>query len=272
MGGPGRPHGAVAVTAEPVINRWGQYLIDGVAYQRVTTLAGMLEARQALERWKVRQVGRGLTLRQDLLAQLAACPDDDKARADGICEMALEAAAGSAGANLGSALHEMTARLDAGEDFTPVPPWDADVKAYRDLLDAARIDVVPQWVERTVVLTDLLVAGTFDRIVDVKGKLYILDLKTGRDLSYGWLSIAIQLACYAHAGHMWDWESNTPRTMPLVDRERALVVHLPAGTASAALHVVDITAGWEAAQAALAVKAWRARKNLSRPARLNGKA
>jgi hypothetical protein len=260
------------VKAEPTLNRWGQYVIDGVAYQRVTTLAGMLEARQALERWKIRQVGRGLALRPDLLAKIAACPDDDRARIDGICEMALEAAAGSAGANLGTALHEMTARLDAGEDFHPPPPWDADVKAYRDLLDRAGIGVVPQWVEQTVVLEAWKVAGTFDRIVTVKGRNYILDLKTGRDLSYGWLAIAVQLACYAHADRLWDWDAGAGRPMPLVSRQRALVVHLPAGTATAALHVVDIAAGWEAAQAAVAVKEWRARKTLARPATLNGKA
>jgi hypothetical protein len=258
------------VTAEPVINQWGQYLIDGVAHQRVTTLAGMLEARQALERWKVRQVGRGLALRQDLLAKIAACPEDDKTRIDGICEMALEAAAGSAGANTGDALHQMSARIDAGEDFTPPPPWDVDIKAYRDLLKAAGIKIIPRYVEKTVVLSDWKVAGTFDRVVMVKDKLYVLDLKTGRDLSYGWLSIAIQLACYAHAGHMWDWERNEARAMPVVSQERALVVHLPAGTGTAALHVVDIAAGWEAAQAALQVKEWRARKDLARPARLNG--
>lgn len=260
------------MTVEPTLNRWGQYVIDGIAYQRVTTLAGMLEARQALERWKVRQVGRGLALRQDLLAKVAACPEDDKTRLDAICEQALEAAAGSKGANLGDALHEMTARLDVGEDFTPMPPWDADIKAYQELLHDAGISIIPQLVEKTVVLSDFKVAGTFDRIVMVKGRYYILDLKTGRDLSYGWLSIAVQLACYAHAGHIWDWDAGKPREMPVVDQHRALVVHLPAGTATAALHVVDIGAGWEAAKAALSVKEWRVRKNLARPARLNGKA
>jgi hypothetical protein len=254
-----------------VIDGWGRYLIDGVAHQRVTTLAGMLEARQAFERWKVRQVGRGLAMSPGLLAKIAACPEDDKTTIDAICEDALKAAKGSESADIGSALHQMTARLDVGEDFTPPPPWNTDVKAYRDLLKVADIKIIPRYVERTVVLSDWKVAGTFDRVVMVKDKLYVLDLKTGRDLSYGWLSIAIQLACYAHAGHMWDWEKNTAREMPVVSQERALVVHLPAGTGTAALHVVDIEAGWEAALAALQVREWRARKDLARPARLNGR-
>lgn len=254
--------------AETVVNRWGQYVIDGKNYQRVTTLAGMLDSRHALEKWGRRNVARGLTLRNDILAQVAACPDDDKTRLDGLCEAALEAAAGSSGANLGTALHEMTARVDAGEDFKPLPPWDVDVKAYQALCEQAGVTICPEWVETTVVLPALGVAGTLDRIVEVRDRLWIADLKTGRSLDYSWASIAIQLACYAHAEYVWDWEHKDRRPMPDVDQKSALVVHLPAGAGIATLHVVDIEAGWEAAQMAVQVRDWRARKNLARPARI----
>jgi hypothetical protein len=254
--------------AEATINRWGQYVIDGKAYQRVTTLAGLMEARHNLERWGKRGVGRGLTLRPDILAAIAACPDGDKARLDGLCEQALEAASASAGANLGTALHEMTARVDRGEDFRPIPPWDVDIKAYQQLLERARLTICPEWVEQTCVVPELGVAGTFDRIVEKNDRLYIADLKTGKSLDYGWCAIAIQLACYAHADHIWDWEHGARNVMPEVDRRRGLVVHLPAGTGQASLHVVDLTAGWEAAKYAVWVREWRARKDLARPARV----
>lgn len=253
---------------EPVINRWGQYVVDGKAYQRVTTLAGMMEARHNLEKWKCRNVSRGLALRPDILAAIAACPEEDKSRLDGLCEQALEAAAGSKGANLGTALHEMTARMDRGEDFKPLPPWDVDVKAYHDLLAQAKVTICPEHVEQTCVLPALGVAGTFDRIVEVKDRLWVADLKTGRNLDYGWGAIAVQLACYANAEHIWDWDHNDARPMPDVEKKSGLVIHLPAGTGTAALHVVDLEAGWEAAQRAAWVRDWRARKNLARPARI----
>jgi len=255
--------------AEPSLNRWGQYVIDGKAYQRVTTLAGLMEARHNLEKWGKRGVGRGLTLRPDILAAIAACPDEDKNRLDSLCEQALEAAAASAGANLGTALHEMTARVDRGEDFRPLPPWDTDIKAYLELIERARITICPEWVEQTVVCEELGVAGTFDRLVEVKDRLYVADLKTGRSLDYGWCAISIQLAAYANASYVWDWDDNQRRGMPEVDRKRGLVIHLPAGTGQATLHVVDLEAGWEAAKQAVWVREWRARKNLARPAKLS---
>ena len=256
------------MTMEPTLNQWGQYVIDGKAYQRVTTLANMLDGRHALERWGKRGVARGLTLRPDILAKIAACPEDDIAKTDVLCEAALEAAAGSKGANMGDALHLMTARVDRGEEFRPPPPWDVDIKAYCDLRERAGLTICPEWVEKTCVVSALNVAGTFDRIVEKAGRLWVADLKTGRSLDYAWGSIAIQLACYAHADHIWDWEASAAWRMPEVDRKRALVIHLPASSGQATLHVVDIEAGWEAAKQAAWVRDWRGRKDLARPARI----
>ena len=254
--------------AEPTFNQWGQYVIEDRNWQRITTLAGLMENRQNLERWKTRGVARGLIARPDILAALAACPEDDKARADGLCEQALEAAAGSSGANMGTALHEMTARVDAGEEFRPPPPWDVDIKAYCDLIERAGIEICPAWIEKPCVVPELGVAGTFDRIIEKNDRLFIADLKTGKDLSYGWAAIAIQLACYAHAEFIWNWDYNTRDVMPEVSQKTGLVIHLPAGTGQASLHVVDLEAGWEAAKQAVWVREWRARKDLARPAKI----
>lgn len=254
----------------PVHNRWGQYVIDGKSYQRVTTLAGVLDSRHALEKWGKRNVGRGLTLRPDILAAIAACPDEDKARLDGLCEQALEAASASKGANLGTALHEMTARVDQGEDFKPLPPWDVDIKAYLDLLARARINICPEYIEQTCVNLTLDVAGTFDRIVEVADKLWIADLKTGRSLDHSWLAISIQLAAYANSDFIWDWEHQDRRPMPEIEKKSGLVIHVPASSGAASLHVVDLEAGWEAAQQAVQVREWRARKGLARPAKIKG--
>lgn len=50
-----------------------------------------------------------------------------------------------------------------------------------------------------------------------------------------------------------------------VDLERAIIIHLPAGTGQCTLHWVDINAGWEAVQLAAKVRDWRARKGLTEP-------
>lgn len=252
----------------PVHDHYGRYVVEGESYQRATTLAGLMEGRTGLEKWGKRNVGRGLTMRPDILAAIAACPDTDTTRLDGLCNQAVEAAAGSAGANLGTALHEMTARVDAGEDFRPLPPWDVDIKAYRDLLERARIVICPEWIEQTCVVPELGVAGTFDRIVEVDGRMWIADLKTGKSLDYAWGSIAIQLAVYANAEFVWDWDHKCRRDMPEVQKKSGLVIHLPAGKGEATLHVVDIEAGWDAAKQATWVREWRARKTLGRLAKI----
>jgi hypothetical protein len=120
-------------------------------------------------------------------------------------------------------------------------------------------------VERVVLNRRADCAGTLDRIVQVRGwpKPVVADLKTGAFLS--WPAIAVQLAVYAHAEEIWDPTSDRLVPMPEVDRDRALVVHLPAGTADCTLHEVDLRAGWEAAVLALGVRRWQKRRDLARP-------
>jgi hypothetical protein len=131
------------------------------------------------------------------------------------------------------------------------------------------VKILPQYIERIVVVPDLKVAGTLDRIVDPGGQapLQIADVKTGKDLSYGWLEIAIQLALYAHAEAMWNDQTQTYEPVPALDLDHAMVMHLPVGKAQCDLYSVDIAAGWEAAQVCQAVRQWRSRRNLANPRR-----
>lgn len=252
-------------------NQWGQYLIvpEGgkkpEPHTRVTTFASTLDDRYGLEKWAQRMAAVGFTLRPDLLAGVAACRADDKAAIDKLCAQAKEAAAASAGANLGTALHGMCERVDLGEEFHIPAPWDADVAAYRRTLDAAGVEVVPGMVERYVVLPQYKLGGKLDRIVSFGSKPMICDIKTGADLAYSWCTIAVQLACYANAATLYDGKTQKHTPMPDVDKDVALVIHLPAGTATCTLHFVDIKAGWEAAQHAAWVRQWRKRKDLSDP-------
>lgn len=260
---------SMTMTVEPKRDRYGRYLIPDPhtgrerSWTRVTTLADTLDDRYNLERWKLRTALIGVAERPDLLA-MAAAHKGDKRKLDKVADDAMEAGKSSSGANLGTALHAATERLDRGELVNLPAPWDADLRAYQ----ATAIDVHPDWIERVVVIPELSVAGTMDRLVRHDGRHLIGDVKTGASaIDWAMGSIAIQLACYAHATHWFDPATGDLHEIPtdLIDRSEALVIWLPAGEARCELHVVDIAAGWEAAQLCAAARVWRARKDLSRP-------
>lgn len=255
---------------EPKRDRYGRYLLPDptgskeLPWTRATTFAKSVADTFGLTQWEMRMVVAGIGMRRDLYALAAATPIEDKDKLTRIAKDAKEAAQAGAGANLGTALHSFTEANDRGETVTAPPPWDADLAAYRDALTAAGVVAVPSWIERIVVVPELKVAGTLDRIVRLAdGRLVIADVKTGKDLSYGWGEIAIQLALYANAPVMWNAHTDAYEPMPALDRTSALVMHLPAGKGVCTLWDVDITAGWEAAQLCQQVRAWRARKGLA---------
>lgn len=256
--------------AEPRHNRWGQYLlpdpVTGVetAYTRVTTFAKAISDMEGLTRWKMRMVAKGVATRPDLYALAASTGIEDKQAFEKLTEDALEAAKASTGRNLGTALHSFTEQLDLGEELTVPEPWDKDIAAYRAALANAGIKILPEWVERVVLIPGYGIAGTLDRIVELAdGTRVIADLKTGSNIDYGWLEIAVQLACYGYAEHMAGFDCATWQPMPKVDLDKALVIHLPAGKGICDLYDVDIDAGWEAAYICRNVRDWRKRRDLA---------
>lgn len=252
----------------PKRDRWGRYLLPDPntgkerPWTRATTLASTLADTYGLTQWQMRMVAKGLGMRPDLLALAAAAHVDDKATLNRVANDAKEAAGSSAGANAGTALHSFTEAVDRGEDPQVPDPWAGDIAAYRRTLEASGVTTRPEWIERITVVPEYGVAGTFDRILILPdGRQVIGDVKTGKDLSYSWSEIAIQLALYAHATHMWGgqaWES-----MPIVDPNEAVVIWLPVGRGECTLWTVDIAAGWEMAAVAHRVRAWRSRKDLA---------
>lgn len=260
---------------EPKRDRYGRYMIPDPdtgkerSWTRATTWSSSVADTYGLTKWQLRMAAVGLAQRSDLYAQVASSvpvdldvpTKDEKRKLDNLVEAAKEHAGSSRRANLGTALHSFCEAVDLGRDVTIPHPWDADVTAYRRCLTDAGIEVVE--VEQVVVVPELGVAGMFDRVVRYDGRLPISDLKTGRDLSYSWTEIAIQLALYAHARTIWDLTTQTHRPMPEVDQERALVMHAPVGQARCDLYEVDIAAGWEMAQVCGIVRDWRKRKNLA---------
>jgi len=272
---PRDPHFATG-PREPKRDRWGRYLLPhpetGVEqpWTRVTTVANLLSDKYNLELWAQRMVALGLAKRADLLA-LVKTSRGDKRRLNKIVKDALEAGNEKQRANLGTAIHEATAMMDAGQSWEMPAPFDADVEAYGAEMDRRELNPVlddsgAPFIERIVVVPELGLAGTLDRLMGCREwKLpRIVDIKTGSTVHFSELEHSIQESVYANATHYWDEETGELRPMPAVDRKRAVIVHLPAGEARCELHELDIARGYVAARLAVEVKSWRSARDLSR--------
>ena len=248
-------------------DRWGRYLVttpDGKqrGYTRVTTIAKSCSEEGALKQWANRMVVTGLINRSDLLAQ-ASTKLDDKSAMNKICEEAIVAGGGSSRANLGTALHALTEQIDLGKKPLILPGLQADLDAYTATLVKYGVHIMPNYIESVVIHDDKEYAGTLDRIVEVDGRMYIADLKTGTNLSYSWREIAIQLSAYADAQHIYNYQTAVRTSLPMIEKDRAIVFHLPAGEARCELYWVDLKAGREGLQLALDVRAWRKRNDIN---------
>lgn len=243
------------VTTSPEIDRdrYGRPMVmppnggKRVAYTRCTTFIDVLDDRFNLEQWKQRMVATGLAQRPDLLLGVQAHLDD-KRELNKLCDSAREAAASSAAATTGTALHALTELIDRGQELPVIPTESkADLDAYR----AATAGLKATHIERFAVMDRLKVGGTPDRIVKYGGESYIADIKTG-SIEWGTLKIAMQLAIYSRSS-LYDIATGA-RTVHGASTNRGIIIHLPAGQAKAELHWIDLEAGWHAVQVAKDVR------------------
>jgi len=255
--------------AEPKRDGWGRPLIvprtggKAKAYTRPTTIADTLDDRHNLELWMQRQVIVGLVARPDLVAKAATTDATDKKALNGIAGEARDAAGSSAAANLGTAIHAAIEAVNRGEEAPAM--FDEQVAAYRRALDVFGATIDPAHVEQFCVNDPIGAAGTFDMRINVGGKWYIGDLKTGSSVEWSGRSFAIQLAIYASATSYYDVATDTHSPPEPVDEDRAIIVHLPAHGTDCTLHWLDIAAGREALEHALWTRKWRNRKDLLVP-------
>lgn len=236
-------------------DRWGRYLLpdpktgEDKSWMRVTTFAKSISDTFALGAHQQKMVAKGLTMRKDLFALASATHIDDRQAWGKICEDAKEAAGAKRGANEGTALHSLTESYDRGLEVNVPDYMQSDYKAYVDTIQSSGLMIYKDMIERTVVNSEYGLAGTFDRIARMPDRtLAILDLKTGKDLSYAWLEIGIQLACYANSTHIWNSWSGFYSPMPALDKSKGVVVHLPVGKGKCTLYEIDLVQGWEDAQ------------------------
>lgn len=244
------------------------------SWQRVTNFIKVLEDTYGLDSWNERCVAHGVGKVEALTLRAAATPITDKKAYDEIIAEAKGAAGAYDGRNRGSALHAFSDQIDRGQvPFIP-GQYGRDMEAYQLLLQRAQITIVPEWIERTGVNLDHDCAGTFDRAGWVGGppggspsNLNILDLKTADKIHYGFQSSAMQFALYADFHSIWDKLLRRYEAMPPVDKRRAWLIHVPAGTGTAALLPVDLNVGRELNATASQVLAdrKRGRKAVGKP-------
>lgn len=237
-----------AAGSMPTTGRWGWYQDhDGKIYRRTSTLVKEVETdTHSLDKWKQRQVLIGAARRGDLVTAVKAlgAPDpatgwtrDQKKLLDELVDKAGEAAKDTDGAITGTAVHTLTERLDRGEPLGNVLAAELPAAVGQALRTYAALRELNGWrsieIERTVVLDELEVAGTFDR-VDYLPELTALlgpgtcqhegadwhehhthaellggdlpvtvDVKTEKDPTLNGLHIGPQLAIYSRARRMW---------------------------------------------------------------------
>lgn len=276
----------------PNTGRWGWYKDhEGREWRRVSTLIKKVDTNtSALDAWKKRQVLLGAARRDDIILGVKALGAPDpvlgwneptKKKLNAWAEDCMTAAGSSAGATEGTAMHDLTERVDRGEPIDQVAaglpgPAAASLRAYAKLRELNGWRSVE--IERTVVCDELEVAGSFDRIDLIPGlaKLIgpgkcqhapmnschaardelpvIVDVKTEKDPLLNGLHIGPQLAIYSRAQRMWlngiEGLGTQPMYVdaPCVRQDVAVIVHVRDGKAIP--YFVDLTAGWEAAQAA----------------------
>jgi PD-(D/E)XK nuclease superfamily len=224
-----------------------------VPYTRTTTFVSALEDTYNLNRWQQRNVALGLAERPDLLLAVTNSRDD-KTKLNKLCDDAAEAAKARSAANIGTALHGITERLDRGDDIGTIPAdYAPDIAAYQTA--TAHLDMIH--IERFMVLDTWRIGGTPDRIIELDGKRRILDLKTG-NIEYGIAKIAQQLAVYARS-MLYD-PATRERAYAEVENDWGIVAHLPAGQGQCRLYRIDLEAGWRGVRLSKWVRDWRAQK------------
>jgi hypothetical protein len=160
-------------------------------------------------------------------------------------------------ANIGTAVHALSERIDAGTLNRPAMPpvVGGFLDAYSDASALFGFDIVAT--EVTVFNHEVGYAGTADRLLRLTAHpglgLIVADLKTGKDV---YAEMAMQLAALANAQGIWDHATQTHQPMPDGLRtDIGLVIHLRPERWD--LVVVDLTEAWPAYRAAVELWRWR---------------
>lgn len=233
-----------------------------ITYTRCSTAADTIDEDFNLKRHDNRNIAYGMAYDQSLVARLIAIGGDPgtwdwptKELVHEVINDARKCAKAHKGADIGTALHHMTHRLDRGETFNAVM-YEDDLTAYVNAVIEAGFEIEPDLVECRMVNDLLKMAGSADRIVKVGGVYRIADIKTGATVDFGGLGWAAQLAAYA-GGTLYDVTTEQRLPTPPIDQTVGYIIHLPAGQGRCDIYEVDLAAGYRAAHLANEIRAIR---------------
>lgn len=234
-------------------------------WTRVTTFAKTLSDTSALSAWAERMLTKGLAMQPGLLVGAADWDvSEHKATFSRIISDAKDVAGIKDGADRGTRMHDLTELHDRGEDISVFSSEEErrDVQAYDQALHDANISAHKHFIELFVAVPEFKVCGKLDRIYGM-GELRIGDLKTAKNVQYGWLDIIVQLALYSMATHYWDVEADDWVPMPKVSQDLGIVAHLPVGQGRCDIYEVDLATGRAACEVVRTVRELRARRDLA---------
>jgi hypothetical protein len=247
------------------------YHVDGRRWSGASSWGKRIEDNTALAAWRAREAIRGVAL-DDQLRQ-AVLLADGRDELDDIVERALATAGANALRDRGTEMHRIIELVDLGRLPTMTDDMATVAARWRKALEVAGIELLDGHVERIVLVPELEVCGTFDRLARWQGTTVVLDLKTGsRRVKYPH-SMAVQLALLARsswitvgAGERSDdwtkitWTKFAPVADLGIDPSIGLIVALPSDSDEVEVHALDLDAGWDAATLAHRAKQWTASK------------
>ena len=246
-----------------------------VKYSRPSGFGKDLDDESALTLWRIDRAMDGVASSPALSAKVAAKLGIKDGRRD-LRDEAILIGRGDESADLGSALHAMSHRVESEEGYIAVEPFASDLACYLSHLDEAGLKSA--FIEVTLCSDTWRAAGTADRIYRATrqlllpdgstiepGQLIMGDLKTGKKLDYSLPGYCVQLAIYVDSVF---YDVTTQERSPLpadLRTDWGLLVHLPAGTTTCTFLWADLEIGRTGARIVREVREWRKRDDFAAP-------
>ena len=253
---------SATIDLDPITrNGYGQPVIDGITYQRPSSMKDAIEDIHNLRVWDKRMVAFGLADRPDLYAKLCDVERTDKSTVNRLCEAAAVAGGSKIKADLGTVIHKVLELSWFDESYKPPEQFVALVGAVHDQLRRCGLKPVPDSAERFVINEEHQVAGTFDLLVTDGTEQFVADIKTGA-IDYSSIGFACQLACYANADWFYDGYARTP--IWEVSKSTGVIIHANPETNRCELYWLDLEVGSQALELAIEVREIRKFKALTK--------
>lgn len=244
-------------------------------YSRPSSWGSDLDDEAALTLWRIDRAMDGVAASPALAAKVAVKRGIKEGRKE-LRDEATQIGRGEEAADLGTALHAMTVRVESNDGWIAPEPFAADLAAYLTMIDGAGLESIAMEVH--LCNDTFRAAGTADRIYRATrelvlpdgykaspGTCFMGDIKTGKKLDYSLPGYAIQLALYTDSC-LYDVMTNERTPLPNNLHMRwGVLIHLPANKAKCDLSWIDLDVGRKGAEIVREVREWRKRKDFQQP-------